>query len=93
LFERDEKRKLTCPARPKFRVGQTKKEVETNEEGWFKKWLEGVDGVMKPWIDGEGEEEDQDGDDEGEVKEEVDDGQWPRSPSWFEANLEVWRQL
>lgn len=71
---------LTVPARPKFRYGQTKKEVEKNEEGVFRKWLAAAKGTVEDWVHlGE----------EG-----VDDGQvWMHSPSWFETNLEVWRQL
>lgn len=67
---------LSCPGRPKFKYGQTKKEVERNEEGMFKKWLSAQEAVVKGWVEDEGEDE-----------------EWPRSPSWFETNLEVWRQL
>ncbi|WVQ86042.1 hypothetical protein IAT38_008210 [Cryptococcus sp. DSM 104549] len=87
LTERDKEGRLSCPARPKFRYGQTKKEVERNEEGVFRKWLAGVEEVVEGWVDGE--------DAEGE---EVEEGverkpKGPRGPSWFETNLEVWRQL
>ncbi len=75
-MERDEG-KLSCPSRQKFKFGQTKKEVEKNEEGWFKKWLRSTQEVIESWVTGEEEEE----------------GVWPRSTSWFETNLEVWRQL
>ncbi len=68
---------LAVPARPKFRFGQTKKEVERNEEGVFKKWLAATRGEVTDWMEESLEDE------EG----------WPRSPSWFETNLEVWRQL
>lgn len=74
LVERKEGAKLSVPSRPKFRYDQTKKEVEKNEEGVFRKWLEGTREVVDAWVAGE------------------EDG-WPRSPSWFETNLEVWRQL
>ena len=73
LLLRDEG-KLTCPTRPKFRYDQTKKEVEKNEEGMFKKWLKTTEETVEEWVHG-GDEE------------------WPRSPTWFETNLEVWRQL
>ncbi|OCF43640.1 hypothetical protein I317_02532 [Kwoniella heveanensis CBS 569] len=75
LTERDADGALTCPQRPRFRYGQTKKEVERNEEGYFKRWLNGIEGVMQSWVD--------EGDDQGV----------PRGPTWFETNLEVWRQL
>nr|XP_019051132.1 hypothetical protein I302_01581 [Kwoniella bestiolae CBS 10118]OCF30062.1 hypothetical protein I302_01581 [Kwoniella bestiolae CBS 10118] len=77
LTERDREGKLSCPSRPKFRVGQSKKEVERNEEGVFKKWLSGTNQIMQEYVDGQEEEE------QG----------YPRGPTWFETNLEVWRQL
>ena len=95
LVERDGEGRLTCPARPKFKAGQTKKEVERNEEGMFRKWLEGIDGVMKGWVEGDDRECVRD-DREGEGGEGGMEGleqKWPRSTSWFETNLEVWRQL
>ena len=92
LLERDKEKRLTCPSRPKFRYDMTKKEVEKNEEGWFKKWLKSTDEIMDDWIDGEPVEEPvvmkSEGQDEVEKK-----PSWPRSVSWFETNLEVWRQL
>jgi len=92
LLERDKEKRLTCPSRPKFRYDMTKKEVEKNEEGWFKKWMKSTDEIMDEWIDGEPVEEpvviNGGGQDEVEKK-----ASWPRSVSWFETNLEVWRQL
>ncbi|GMK54708.1 hypothetical protein CspeluHIS016_0112940 [Cutaneotrichosporon spelunceum] len=67
---------LSVPGRPKFRYGQTKKQVEGNEEGVFRKWLASTRAEVTEWT-------------EASLKE---DGA-PRSPSWFETNLEVWRQL
>ena len=46
LVDRDVEGRLTCPGRPKFRYGQSKKEVERNEEGMFKKWLLGVEIII-----------------------------------------------
>ncbi|KAF8634956.1 hypothetical protein AX15_000682 [Amanita polypyramis BW_CC] len=76
--------RLTCPRRPKWRFDMSKKEVEHNEEGLFKKWLEQTDEQLRIW-------------------QESDTPQFqgpqqavsnpPRSPSYFERNLEVWRQL
>jgi len=61
----------------------SKTEVEKNEEGLFKKWLDQTDQVLKEWVDS--------GPDiptgsQGE-------GVMPRAPTHFERNLEVWRQL
>ena len=59
----------------------SKTEVEKNEEGQFKKWLDQTDQVLKEWVDGGSSPPDQ-----GE-------GAMPRAPTHFERNLEVWRQL
>ncbi|GAA5985325.1 hypothetical protein JCM11641_005395 [Rhodosporidiobolus odoratus] len=37
---------LTCPKRPKWHYHQTKKEVERNEDGMFKKWLAGTNETL-----------------------------------------------
>jgi hypothetical protein len=99
LTERDVEGRLRCPERPKFKFGITKKELEKNEEGVFKKWKEGVEEVMRDWM-ASGEIPTQEGHSEGSeelVKDTAENSQatveWPRGPSWFEANLEVWRQL
>ena len=62
---------LTCPRRPKWRFDMSKKEVEHNEEGLFKQWLQQTDDNFRAWQESEQTE----------------------SPSYFERNLEVWRQL
>lgn len=63
--------RLTCPRRPKWRFDMSKKEVEHNEEGLFKKWLQQTDDNFRVWQESE----------------------QSKSPSYFERNLEVWRQL
>jgi hypothetical protein len=52
LYEERDQGALTCPARPKFKFGQTKKEVERNEEGWFKKWLRATQEIVEDWVVG-----------------------------------------
>lgn len=79
----------------------TKKEVEMNEEGIFKKWLAGCDGVVEDWRE-EGEERDQArrerekrrergeqvaGDDQKDIDEAGFD--WPRSTSESTASREA----
>lgn len=91
LLERDQGKRLTCPSRPKFRYDMTKKEVEKNEEGWFRKWMKSTEEIMDDWIDGEIEDESVEVDARGDEVEKK--PSWPRSVSWFETNLEVWRQL
>nr|KIR48345.1 GTPase [Cryptococcus bacillisporus CA1280] len=83
LEDRDPKRRLICPSRPKFRYIQTKSEVEKNEEGVFKKWLKNIEEVVYEWVDG----------DEEQVYAGESIHQVPRGPTWFETNLEVWRQF
>ena len=78
--------KLTCPKRPKWRYDMSKNEVEKNEEGLFKKWLDQTDQVLNEWVDRGPPPSDADTDIlEGAVM--------PRAPTHFERNLEVWRQL
>jgi hypothetical protein len=77
---------LTCPRRPKWRFDMSKKEVEHNEEGVFKKWLEGTDSAIEKWLNCEESKADQDSGPSEPSK-------MPRSPTFFERNLEVWRQL
>ncbi|THV07519.1 P-loop containing nucleoside triphosphate hydrolase protein [Dendrothele bispora CBS 962.96] len=66
---------LTCLRRPKWRFEMSKKEVERNEEGVFKKWMKQMDEIVDQW---------QNNDNHPST---------PPSPTYFERNLEVWRQL
>jgi hypothetical protein len=71
---------LTVPSRPAFSPGSSKREVESNEEALFQSWLEDAHDVVEDWVDNKASEA----------------GTAPvplRSPSSFETNLEVWRQL
>jgi hypothetical protein len=70
---------LTCPKRPKWKFDMSKLEVEQNEEGVFKKWLAQTDQLLEEWQN----REEQDPATAAQL----------RSPSYFERNLEVWRQL
>ena len=64
----------------------SKNEVEKNEEGWFKKWLDETDQVLDEWVDRGQPRPNSDTDSDGEAV-------MPRAPTHFERNLEVWRQL
>lgn len=84
---------LSCPRRPKWRFDMTKKEVEHNEEGIFGKWLAEIDEAVQRR---------QNNKEISDLREEQEDpGQpiseppltMPPSPTYFERNLEVWRQL
>ncbi|KZT30803.1 P-loop containing nucleoside triphosphate hydrolase protein [Neolentinus lepideus HHB14362 ss-1] len=82
---------LTCPKRPKWRYDMTKKEVEKNEEGLFGKWLNQTDTLVEQWRAFR----------EAKRNEQIAElattslqlRTMPASPTYFERNLEVWRQL
>jgi hypothetical protein len=71
--------RLWCPIRPKWRHSMTKNELDRNEETQFAKWLEGMDLIHDEYMALPRL------DDQGRVD--------TRSPSFFERNLSVWRQL
>ncbi|KAI5124090.1 hypothetical protein M0805_000905 [Coniferiporia weirii] len=87
--------KLTIIKRPKWNYEMTKKQVESNEEGIFKKWLAETDDAIQAWKDREapvkttGEELQSS---ESEAHGHPIDGM-PYSAPLFERNLEVWRQM
>lgn len=81
---------LSCPRRPKWRFDMSKKEVEHNEEGVFKKWLEETDGAIQKWRDTKLSKAN---DFLGQDHSTLESSTMPRSPTFFERNLEVWRQL
>ncbi|KAJ8084465.1 hypothetical protein PM082_003235 [Marasmius tenuissimus] len=84
---------LTCPSRPKWNYEMTKKEVEHNEEGWFKKWLKTTDELVSKWQMSM-EPDDPESPEKGkEVATSERPPTMPPSPTRFERNLEVWRQL
>lgn len=82
----DDASQLTCPRRPKWRYNMSKKEVENNEEGLFKKWIDQTDALVDAWAEPDVSST-ADGPDKIEAE------SMPRAPTTFERNLEVWRQL
>jgi hypothetical protein len=85
---------LTCPKRPKWRYDQSKKEVEKNEEGLFSKWIKESDHIVEQWQQPsmpEAKGDDRDNNDRSTTDHDL--TKFKRSPSYFERNLEVWRQL
>jgi hypothetical protein len=78
---------VVCPKRPKWRFDMTKKEVERNEEGLFKKWIVAADAVVDEWRTSPAREL------EVSSEESLPLSVIPRAPTQFERNLEVWRQL
>ncbi|TFK36971.1 hypothetical protein BDQ12DRAFT_608750 [Crucibulum laeve] len=80
---------LTCPRRPKWRFDMTKTEVERNEEGVYKKWLAETDELIEKWQNHASPEPNTD----TESSKPPTNPEMPASPSYFERNLEVWRQL
>lgn len=73
----------------------SKKEVEMNEEGLFKKWLSQTDAALTDWCSVTGPQQDsvQNIGQKSEVQQPSVPAEMPRAPTSFERNLEVWRQL
>jgi len=71
-----------------YRYDMEKKEVEKNEEGWFAKWILEMDKNVEAWRS-EGIVDEKDENDQIVHSVEA----LRRSPTYFERNLEVWRQL
>jgi hypothetical protein len=84
---------LSCPRRPKWRFDMSKKEVEHNEEGVFKKWLEETDDVIHKWLNHQETNVVASEDLFAQDRSIPESSSMPRSPTFFERNLEVWRQL
>lgn len=76
---------MTCMRRPKWRYEMSKKEVEKNEAGLFAKWLENSDSLVEEWMSAAAEKR--------QSSLTGMSNAMPISPSIFERNLEVWRQL
>lgn len=95
IKELDER--LYCPIRPKWRHSMTKKELDRNEEMVFGRWLEEMDAthgeyLQLPHMDDNDTEGNQHRG-SGERERGKDHTSVTRSPSFFERNLSVWRQL
>lgn len=91
---------LACPRRPKWRYDMSKKEVEANEEGLFKKWLYQTDAAVNAWCKPSTTHEAPKTSSAAVTQTEGDHkhtgavaDQMPPAPTSFERNLEVWRQL
>jgi hypothetical protein len=65
----------------------TKVEVEKNEEGLHKKWFAQMDQIVEDWQKSPTDHN------YGEQEDDHNMLEVPRSPTYFERNLEVWRQL
>ncbi|KAG8787783.1 hypothetical protein FRC12_015284 [Ceratobasidium sp. 428] len=72
---------LVCPRRPKWRYEMSKKEVEKNEEGLFAKWIAQTDETINTWRQA------------NIVPVPNSDSGILPAPTYYERNLEVWRQL
>ncbi|GAA5927187.1 uncharacterized protein JCM15063_005831 [Sporobolomyces koalae] len=77
---------LMCPKRPKWSYNSTKKEVEKNEEGMFRKWLTATDEALLEMTSAR-RAVDPDGD-YSDLPTAINS-----SPTFYERNLNVWRQL
>ena len=93
---------LTVMRRPKWKHDMSKKEVENNEAGLFRKWLEESDTAVRKWAElrnGDSaaaatiDTHDQYDEPEGSENIVCERDRMPMAPPMFERNLEVWRQL
>ncbi|KAI0328165.1 hypothetical protein GY45DRAFT_1326703 [Cubamyces sp. BRFM 1775] len=87
---------LTCVKRPKWRYDMSKNEVEANEQGLFRKWLEQTTTAVDAWCSVEpapepAAQQAQAQAQEPELPKEPEE--MPHAPTSFERNLEVWRQV
>jgi hypothetical protein len=87
---------LSVPKRPKWKYTMSKEEVDANEEGYFRKWITQTDALVERWHR-QGTQPVASGADPGSTDQHGVDttsqGKIPRPPTYFERNLEVWRQL
>ncbi|OAX43025.1 P-loop containing nucleoside triphosphate hydrolase protein [Rhizopogon vinicolor AM-OR11-026] len=87
---------LSVPKRPKWKYTMSKDEVDANEEGHFRRWITQTDAIVERWHR-QGNQPVTSDTDPGSIGEHVVDtmspGEMPRPPTYFERNLEVWRQL
>lgn len=74
---------LGCPRRPKWRFDMTKKEVDLNEERGFAQWQITVQEKLAEWRGVSTESGPIPASEKTAIK----------SPTYYEQNLEVWRQL
>jgi hypothetical protein len=96
LISENEDLSLSCPTRPKWRFDMSKKEVEKNEEGLFKKWTAQIDTSIDGWLHRPAESADERDTSSSEADVELPQREqqtMPKSPTFYERNLEVWRQL
>lgn len=74
----------------------SKKEVESNEAGVFKKWLEETDQLIETWkteVSNQGKDEEATGSADSDTEFGANSERMPFAAPLFERNLEVWRQL
>ena len=90
--DRNKHDRPTCPKRPKWRYEMSKKELEQNEQGFFKKWLDQTDSIIENWCTPVDNQTSTDSSSEAIVLTQEPEVM-PKARASFERNLEVWRQL
>ena len=70
----------------------SKKELEQNEQGFFKKWLDQTDSIIENWCTPVDNQTSTDSSSEAIVPTQEPEVM-PKARASFERNLEVWRQL
>ena len=93
---------LPIPKRPKWRYKMSKAEVEGNEQACFHQWLSQQDAAVERWCDALNKNSQ--ANDESSQTPQMhilepsyatgnETSNMPHLPTYFERNLEVWRQL
>lgn len=86
ILRRDEGQ-LRCPVRPAFSYDMSKEEVLQNEAEYFDDWLSQTEDTVDTWVSSSNDETSESSDALDAAQPSI------RSPTWFETNPEVWRQL
>ncbi|KAF9041754.1 P-loop containing nucleoside triphosphate hydrolase protein [Hymenopellis radicata] len=84
---------LSCPQRPPWNFQMSKKELEKGEESVFLKWLNKTDALVQKWEDAAKIDVIPENNDPELPPSPPPATAMPRSTTYFERNIEVWRQL
>ncbi len=84
---------LSCPQRPPWNFKMSKAELENGEKSVFLKWLNNTDDLVQKWQDATQVDDIVENSDPELPPSRPPVTAMPRSTTYFERNIEVWRQL
>ena len=89
---------LTVPRRSKWRYQMSKDELDANEQAYFRTWLAQQDATVEQWqhalnVSPPTDQHNLSTDLASDPVEDSETRPMPNSPTHFERNIEVWRQL